>query len=494
MKLSELLNHDDIVIQCHDFPDADTLAAGYGVYLYVTAHGKKPSLVYSGRQKITKPNLLHMVSQLDIPVTYTEHLDKPPEALVTVDCCYGEGNVTRFEADNIYVIDHHRVSGSAKYRSEIHSNYSSCSTVVNRMLKEESFRPNDNRKLATALYYGLFTDSNGMDEVSHPADKDLRDLTDFDEATVTILKNSNLSLEEMKIAGDALKHYKYDNEYRFALVEAMPCDPNILGFISDLLLQTDTVDTCVAFCRRSTGVKISVRSCVTDIKADEMARFIVGSEGSGGGHARKAGGYIGRLDEDSAVKETICRRIREYHSSYEIIYAESYKAILSGMKKYVKKPLVVGYVKSSDVLEAGTEMCIRTLEADLNVCAADDLYIMIGVRGEVYPIRQEKFERSYVPTDKHFDVCAEYTPTVIVNRAFSSIDLMPYAMPCMARGESFIYASVLDKTVKVYTTWDKNNYMLGKAGDYLAVRSDDLHDVYIIEKGIFADTYESCPT
>ena len=32
--------------------------------------------------------------------------------------------------------------------------------------------------------------------------------------------------------------------------------------------------------------------------------------------------------------------------------------------------------------------------------------------------------------------------------------------------------------------------MLGKAGDYLAVRMDDLHDIYIIEKSIFHKTYE----
>ena len=34
--------------------------------------------------------------------------------------------------------------------------------------------------------------------------------------------------------------------------------------------------------------------------------------------------------------------------------------------------------------------------------------------------------------------------------------------------------------------------MLGQAGDYLAVRSDDLSDVYVIEKKIFAKTYQEC--
>ena len=32
--------------------------------------------------------------------------------------------------------------------------------------------------------------------------------------------------------------------------------------------------------------------------------------------------------------------------------------------------------------------------------------------------------------------------------------------------------------------------MLGKAGDYLAVRSDDLQDVYVVERDVFGKTYE----
>ena len=69
----------------------------------------------------------------------------------------------------------------------------------------------------------------------------------YDSSVFMLLKNSNLSLEEMQIAGDALKHYRYREEYRFAIVQAKPCDPNILGFISDLLLQVDGVDTCVVY-------------------------------------------------------------------------------------------------------------------------------------------------------------------------------------------------------------------------------------------------------
>ena len=32
--------------------------------------------------------------------------------------------------------------------------------------------------------------------------------------------------------------------------------------------------------------------------------------------------------------------------------------------------------------------------------------------------------------------------------------------------------------------------MLGKEGDYLAVRCDDRHDIYVVERDIFFKTYD----
>ena len=89
MRLRDLLDCDDIVIQCHDFPDADAVAAGFGVYSYLTAKGKKARLVYSGAKKISKPNMLIMIKQLGIPLEYVSSLDLEPQMLVTVDCIYG---------------------------------------------------------------------------------------------------------------------------------------------------------------------------------------------------------------------------------------------------------------------------------------------------------------------------------------------------------------------------------------------------------------------
>ncbi|MBQ9134568.1 MAG: recombinase RecJ, partial [Lachnospiraceae bacterium] len=61
MTLKDLEQYEQITIQCHDNPDADALAAGYGLYCYFSDKGKKVDLVYSGKNEIQKANLCIMI-------------------------------------------------------------------------------------------------------------------------------------------------------------------------------------------------------------------------------------------------------------------------------------------------------------------------------------------------------------------------------------------------------------------------------------------------
>ena len=68
--------------------------------------------------------------------------------------------------------------------------------------------------------------------------------------------------------------------------------------------------------------------------------------------------------------------------------------------------------------------------------------------------------------------------------------LIDHAKVCIASGGAHIHAKELTVRVKVFTAWDAEKYMLGKPGDYLAVRCDDKHDIYVVERDIFFKTYE----
>ena len=68
--------------------------------------------------------------------------------------------------------------------------------------------------------------------------------------------------------------------------------------------------------------------------------------------------------------------------------------------------------------------------------------------------------------------------------------LIDHAKVCIAVGGAQIYAKELTERVKVFTAWDEGKYMMGRPGDYLAVRCDDRHDIYVVERNIFFQTYE----
>ena len=82
MKLYDLLEYENIVIQCHDNPDADALASAYGLYIFFKEQEKQVEIIYGGRNKIRKSNLVLMVEELHIPVQYVESLEKP-QLLIT---------------------------------------------------------------------------------------------------------------------------------------------------------------------------------------------------------------------------------------------------------------------------------------------------------------------------------------------------------------------------------------------------------------------------
>ena len=509
MKLSQLLEFNNIIVQCHNNPDADALAAGLAVVKYLKSHKKNVKFVYGGNFEIAKSNLKLMLADLDIKihhVRYQEQLselldidaDENPDVIITVDSQYGEGNIQKFIAKNIAIIDHHQVSSFLPELSEVRSYQASCATVVWDMLRAENYPVEADIKLSTALYYGLMTDSNNFSELHHPLDMDMRDELNYSASQITKFKNSNISQEELRIAGIALLGSEYYSENHYSIVKSDPCDPNVLGIISDMLLEVEDVDCCLVYSIHEGGIKISVRSCVREVKADELARFICAGVGDGGGHLIKAGGSIRRrllelqeLDYTApTIQQFFRERMHEYFLNNEIIYADKYQADISSMVKYRKKRLHVGFVKATDVMPASTKTIVRTLEGDVELDISDDTIIAIGIQGEVYPMSLKDFEKKYQVEDTEYVYPGEYAPTIkdVINGV--SKDILPYAHSCVSVGTSEIYAKEITTRTKVFTKWDPEHYYLGKPGDYMAVSATDTSDVYIIERDIFGKTYD----
>ncbi len=493
MRLKDLDRFDEIVIQMHDNPDADAVGSGYALYKYFEEKGKNVRLVYGGPFQIKKSNMVLMIKELDIPVEYVKSLDKP-ELLLTVDCQYGEGNVCRFEAENIAMIDHHNTGKVSDNMAEIRSHIVSCATICYDMLKKEGFDVNKNKSIATALYYGMFMDSNEMSELRHPLERDMLDCLKYDQKLIKRLIYSNFSIQEMETAGIALIRFSYDENKRLSIIHSKPCDPNILGLIGDFVLKVDNIDVSIIYNERPDGYKLSLRSCIPEIGVNDMATFLTAGIGNGGGHYDKAGGFINKKQfvekyGDISIETYFFSRVNEYYETFELVYSRDGVREKDRFEVYEKLPYHYGYVKSTDISYESNEYKIRTYEGDVSITASDDTYIMIGYNGEVYPISKSTFEEKYEALDDKYEKQFEYEPSVYRIRDNKTISIMPFAKECICIPGAKIYAKELEKPTKVFTKWDYDKYMYGEKGDYICYSYNDQYDVYIIKKEIFEKTY-----
>lgn len=494
MKLTHLERFNEIVIQIHDNPDADAVGSGYALYRYFLSKDKKVKLIYGGKNKINKSNILLLVDELDIPLQYVKDAGNP-ELLITVDCQYGEGNVQLFDAQNVAVIDHHNTGKLSDDMCEIRSHLVSCATVCYALLKDANYDVNADIRVATALYYGLYMDSNQFSEISHPYDRDMMDFLRFDKGLISRLKYANLSISDFETAGIAIIRHTYVEKHRLAIINSKACDPNILGLIGDLALQVDCVDVCIVFCEYPAGYKLSVRSCTPEVAANELAIFITDEIGNGGGHIDKAGGFICGDEflskfEMRSIESYLFSRMEEYYNGYDVIHYHDHIMDERLFKEYVKKDILYGCVRLTDVFKPGTECKVRTLEGDVFVTCNDDTYIMIGYNGEVYPIESKVFESKYEWAEGIYDKSFEYAPSVINLAENRPYEIMDYVRPCKASNNSVILARPLEKYTKVFTRWNYETYMYGKAGDMLCVSKNDKSDIYIAKKEIFKKIYD----
>ncbi len=516
MKLENLLDFNDIVIQCHDKPDADAIASGFVLLKYLEQNGKSPRLVYTGPQKVTRGSLNEMLKVFKIPLTYVEKLEEEPELLITVDCRAGERNVTALPCRELAVIDHHTVKAEetlpklCEVRTELEG-YASCATVLWAMLKEAGFPIEADAELSTILYYGLYMDSQELKSV-RKMDKEMLDSLVYDVDIVTRLQSVNLSLEEIGIIGRAYNNLHINERHRYAVAQAESCDPDLLGIVGDELMKVAEVDISAAYCMldENQGVKVSVRCRRRGHSAADLIHWLVRSMGNdGGGAPSKAAGRLPRafLDEacagddwddlSGAAGRLIYKRLADY---FEIppkqIQTGEYdprkltQFCDSEAALYRKKKIPVGYVRAADLFPVGEEILIRMLEGDVKKTVMPELFFMIGVDGETYHNTEEHLRKNYDLSDEPFSINSRspWQPKVYRYADREVKWLAPYARKCVAKDGARIWAAQLNCRVRALTKWGE--WHLGEAGDWLVSQEADRQDIYIIQGSIFKRTYE----
>jgi len=280
-----------VFIQPHDVPDPDAIASAFGLKYLLSRFGVDARVVYE--RDYEKVDARRMVELLGIELSRSTDVASidAEDWLVIVDGQKGNANIVDLQCVEVAAIDHHPLRPDASYMySDIRPGSGSCSAMIAEYCFEAGETPP--RMVATALTYGIFVDTDnltrGVSELDARMFYQLHAFADPD--LIRRLRGSQLTLRDLATYADAFRTVEIYGRLGFLRLE--DADDSLVGAANDIVLSLDEVDVSIAFSSRRDGIKLSVRSLVDEIRADELAQAIVAGLGYGGGHPHMAGGFM----------------------------------------------------------------------------------------------------------------------------------------------------------------------------------------------------------
>jgi nanoRNase/pAp phosphatase (c-di-AMP/oligoRNAs hydrolase) len=171
--------------------------------------------------------------------------------------------------------------------------------------------------IATALFYGIFMDTGNLTRGTSQFDIDMFykiwGLADKD--LIVELNGNEISREDLSLYAEAFSTVEIYDEIGFLRLASV--NDSLLGAAGDIVASIAGVNIIVAYSIRQNGVKLSIRSITSKIKANELAAGLVDGVGVGGGHHHMAGGFI------PAEKLSPIRSIDTFLKHRAISYYES---------------------------------------------------------------------------------------------------------------------------------------------------------------------------
>lgn len=254
------------------------------------------------------------------------------------------------------------------------------------------------------------------------------------------------------------------------------------------------------------SVLIACVSVTPRTKALEFLDYVFGNYGIIKGDAKYATGKMSTVLIKTHMKELgidkLVNYFMEMSDSYykdmdRVIAANFLKdnpAEISSFTKYVKKNMPWAYVNTLDIAPKGTRIKIKSLENDtgVEIFSSEKMIIMIGCLGEIYEITADKFDVTYNTSNEELDIFERFfnfIPAVELPDKGDYVTIDEVAHLCYPKQEPGILARPLKKRTKVFRKGSLD-YFIGNEGDYMAVRCDDLQDIYIIQQEVFLRTYE----
>ncbi len=280
-KIHILLQHD---------PDPDGIGSALALRELLGRNRTTTPIVTFGQ--VTRPENLAMIRLLEIQIDRISHEDLHRDgarlALVDAQPPYFEGPLGRVDL----VADHHpkRASFSARF-TDLRPHYGATSTIFTEYLRAAGMEPS--QRLATALLYGIKSDTLFLERGSHIADLEaftfLYPLAS--RAMITRMERPALPREDLEALGRALSRLQLDDGVAVIHMGEVKRE-DVIPQMAEICLQIEGVEWGVVSGLCNDRVVISVRNVGYVKSAGDIMKRLFDEIGSAGGHRAMAKAVI----------------------------------------------------------------------------------------------------------------------------------------------------------------------------------------------------------
>ncbi len=315
-KLEELLDLlkgiRSLLILTHDNPDPDALAAASCLKYILTKRLRiRVKIGYGGI--IGRAENRAMLRLLKIHTAkLTESSIRRYQSVILVDTQPMTGNNSLPEdVQVIGVIDHHPIRKTTQAPFlDIRPSYGAVATILTEYLFASGLDVPTN--LATALFYGIASETQDLGREVSEADAN---------AYLALFPKTNKKvLSRIRHPAVGKEHFAYIARaianavtYKNAIATSLGRvdNPDIVAEVAEMLLPLKRISWCLCTGRYKDTILVSLRTTREKGKAGTIARRIIGSQGTAGGHDMVAGGQIDCSGKSQKERDEIERKIVE---------------------------------------------------------------------------------------------------------------------------------------------------------------------------------------
>ena len=289
--------------------NADPDAIGSALAVKRLLWRRVKSITISHINIIKRPDNLALIRLLNIELTYIDKISGAEfTKFVMVDSQPSHNPKFTPFSFNV-IIDHHPKTKDKAAFADIRPRFGATSTIMIGYIKAAKIKPS--ARLATALFYGIKTDTNNFERQAT-----LEDMRSFKYLFQYVNLNLTRRIEYAEISIDFLKYYRmalesvqFYKNYAYVHLQKV-VNPDVCVLIADFLMKIHSIDWSIVSGIYKGNLDVILRNDGIQKDAGKAASEMFGKFGLAGGHKSMARAEIPLKNLEN---------IMDYHNPKEVI-------------------------------------------------------------------------------------------------------------------------------------------------------------------------------